>query len=49
MVLSSKHGASSIKTKLNEYLSNVPVEYDEYKEEIVYNQSCIELGNTHLI
>lgn len=37
--------ASSIKTKLNEYLSNVPVEYDEYKEEIVYNQSCIELGN----
>ena len=37
--------ASSIKTKLDEYLLNVPVEYDEYKEEIVYNQSCIELGN----
>lgn len=37
--------ASSIRAKLDEYLLNVPIEYDEYKEEIVYNQSCIELGN----
>lgn len=37
--------ASSIKTKLDEYLLKVPTEYDEYQPEIVYNQTCIELGN----
>lgn len=37
--------ASSIKTKLDEYLLNVPTELDDYQQEIVYNQSCIELGN----
>lgn len=37
--------ASSIKTKLDEYLLNVPTEFDDYQQEMVYNQSCIELGN----
>lgn len=37
--------ASSIKSKLDEYLLNVPVELDDYQQEIVYNQSYIELGN----
>lgn len=37
--------ASSIKTKLDEYLLNVPTEFDDYQQEMVYNRSCIELGN----
>lgn len=37
---------SSIKSRLDEYLANVPEEYDNYQEEItLYNESIIELGN----
>lgn len=37
--------ASSIKTKLEEYLLNVPIKFDEYRPEKEYNQTSIEIGN----
>lgn len=37
--------ASSIKTKLDEYLLNVPAQLDDYQQEVVHNRSCIELGS----
>lgn len=38
--------ASSIKSKIDEYLLNVPEEYDDMQEEVtLYNESTVELGN----